>query len=155
MRSAMPDRIYRGRTPHTWLDHFLAHPWEIAISLWSAFIGAATLITTLLRSDTTASSSVAQLPNVLIYALAAMLVGGAAQTLRGLFNDDPDMMIGFAHERVGLVLVGTAWLVYAVAVIAAFPDAISSWTSGLTLAAASALRLAATLRDERTLRGRP
>ncbi len=151
----MPNRIYRERQPPTMLDHVLSHPWELSIAAWSALIGAATIVTTLAQSDTTASSSVAELPDLLIYALAGMLVAGGAQTIRGLFDNDSDLMVGFAHERVGLVLIGTAWLVYAVAVIAAFPGAISSWTSGLALAAAAALRLVATLRDESALRGHP
>lgn len=148
----MPERIYSGGGhPPTVLDRILAHPWELVIAGWSAFVGAATALSHLLGAY--ASPSVNQLPILLIIALAAMLVAGGLQTARGVFNNDPDLMVGYRHERVGLVLIGTAWTIYAVAVLVAFPGSISSWSSGLALGLGAAIRLWASLCEESRMRG--
>ena len=151
MRSDMPNRIYRGSHPPTFGDHLLAHPWELLIALLSVVLGASSLIATVVGSHT--SPSVDRLPDPLVIALAAMLVVGGAWTARGLFDNSTDLMIGYRHERFGLMLIGTGWSIYAVTVFAAYPGSVNSWALGATLGVGSVLRLAATERELRKMRG--
>ncbi|WP_346007304.1 hypothetical protein [Janibacter terrae] len=147
----MPNRIYRGSHPPSVLDHMLAHPWELLIALLSVALGASSLAATVAGSRT--SPSVDRLPDPLVVALAIMLIVGGAWTARGLFDNSTDLMVGYAHERFGLVLIGTAWSIYAVTVFVAFPGSVNSWALGAALGIGSALRLAATERELRKMRG--
>lgn len=147
----MPNRIYRGNHPPTLLDHVLSHPWELAVSALSVTVGAMSMLATIAGKAT--SPSVDQLPDILVVALAAMLIVGGAWTARGLFDNDTDLMVGYRHERTGLVFTGTAWSIYACTVFAAFPGSVNSWSLGAALGIGSALRVAATERELRKMRG--
>src|SRR5438128_8828073 len=98
----MPLHTYStDRRPPTNWDHFLAHPYSLCISGWQILAGASVLLTTLFH--VTVSPSLARLPETLLAAIGILLVVGGASTIKGLLNDDDDLMVGWRVERTGLV----------------------------------------------------
>ena len=139
------------RPPTNW-DHFLAHPYSMGISGWQVLAGAGVLISTL--TNIRVSQSLNRLPESLLAAVGALLVVGGVSIIRGLLNDDDDLMVGWRTERTGLVLSATAWIAYAVTILAAFPESVLTWTSGFMLAAAHLVRFRATRLEEKRVRAR-
>lgn len=140
------------RRPPTNMDHLLAHPYSLSICAWQIIAGIATIVSTL--SGFNLSLSMQRLPQALLVAVGALLVVGGISVIRGLLNDDDDLMVGWRTERTGLVLSATAWGAYALTVMAAFPFSILSWTSGLTMALAHLIRFRATRLEEKRVRAR-
>lgn len=140
------------RRPPTNEDHILAHPYALAICGWQVLGGVAVLITMFTRGSL--SPSLARLSPVLLAIVAVLLVVGGASVIRGLLNDDNDLMVGWRIERTGLVLSIAAWLAYTAAIFGANPGAILTWVLGLFLAGAHAFRLRATRKEEKRIRRR-
>jgi len=140
------------RRPPTNADHIYAHPYSIGISAWQILAGSGVLLSTL--SGMRLSPSLDRLPEALLAAVGALLVVGGVSVIRGLLNDDDDLMVGWRTERTGLVLSATAWLAYAVTVFLVSPSAVLSWTSALMLGAAHLIRFRATRLEEKRVRAR-
>lgn len=139
------------RPPTNW-DHLLAHPYSILISGWQILAGTAALASTLLNFRL--SPSLARLPETLLAVIGGLLVLGGLSIIRGLLDDDDDLMVGWRTERTGLVLSATAWAAYAATILFAFPTSILTWTSGLMLAGAHLIRFRATRLEEKRVRAR-
>jgi hypothetical protein len=139
------------RPPTTW-DHFLAHPYSIGISGWQVLAGAGLLLSTL--ADISLSPSLDELPDFLLASVGALLIIGGIGVIRGLLDDDDDLMVGWRIERTGLLLSATAWAAYATSILVAFPLSILGWTSGFVLAASHLIRFRATRLEERRVRAR-
>lgn len=140
------------RRPPSNVDHLYAHPYAIVLALWQIVGGLLTMLTTL--THLTVSQSVERMAQPLIAALAVLLVAGGAQTIRGLLNDDDDLMQGWKIERTGLILSAAAWGAYAVTILFAFPSSILTWSFALGIAVANAIRCRATVVEERRTRDR-
>lgn len=140
------------RRPPTNLDHLLAHPYSLMISAWQVLAGAVVVAATLF--DIRVSQSVQRLPEWLMIAVAALLMVGGISVIRGLLNDDDDLMAGWRTERTGLVLSATAWSAYSITLAISFPGSLLSWSSGFALALAHLIRLRATVLEERRVRRR-
>lgn len=149
----MPLRGYStDHRPPTVLDHMLAHPYAMAVSSWQVLAGGLSLLVTLF--DFSVSQSVQRLPEPIIAALGTLLVIGGLQTIRGLLDDDDDLMQGWKIERTGLVISMAAWLGYLVTILGAFPGGVMTWTLCILMVAANWLRYVATRREERRHRAR-
>lgn len=140
------------RRPPTNLDHLLAHPYSLWISAWQVLAGSVVVAATLF--DISVSQSVQRLPQWLMAAIACLLIVGGASVIRGLLNDDDDLMVGWRIERTGLVLSATAWATYSIVLAVTFPGSLLAWTSGLALTFAHLFRLRATILEERRVRRR-
>ena len=138
--------------PPTNADHLLAHPYSIALSAWQILGGAATLASTLWDFQT--SQSLQRLPQAMLAVVGALLIFGGIFVIRGLLNDDSDLMAGWRTERTGLVFSATAWGAYSITIIVAFPGSILTWSLGLTFAIANLTRLRATQLEEKRVRAR-
>lgn len=137
------------RPPTNW-DHVLAHPYSISISAWQILGGAFLVAATFWQIS--ASQSVQRLPEWLVGAIGGLLVVGGISIIRGLLNDNDDLMVGWKIERTGLVLSATAWAAYAATIMFAFPGSVLAWTSGVALMLAHLIRYRATVLEERRVR---
>ena len=147
----MPRRRYHPRVPPTRLDHLLAHPYEIVL----AAVGLAASAGILAAKATpmfAVSESVAALNGLVAWILGILGIPGHALIIRGLFDDHPDLMVGWRRERYGLVLAGSSWLLYASGVAWVHPHPTVSYGFAGGIVAAMALRLAATYAEERNTR---
>lgn len=140
------------RRPPTNRDHMYAHPYAMGLACWQILGGSLSLLATLFNLNV--SQSVQRMPEPLIASLGALLVVGGTQTMRGLFNDDDDLMCGWRIERTGLILSAVAWAAYTIAIVASFPAGVLSWTLGLVFAAVNVIRYRATVLEERRTRAR-
>lgn len=149
----MPQRLYHARRePPSLLDHVLAHPLEVPLAVFQLTVGSLGVLAAL-SEQVSISPTIDTLPWFLGVAMCALLVVGGGLTLGGVFNDDDDnLMVGWGMERLGLVLAGTGWVVYAGVVLATHPESVPAWAFGLVLTAGYALRVWATFREERRLR---
>jgi hypothetical protein len=138
--------------PPSNLDHLLAHPYALIIAIWQILAGGASLLSTLF--DVRISQAMSTLPESLLAAVGVLLILGGVLIIRGLLNDDDDLMVGWRMERTGLVLSATAWVAYAVTILSAFPESVLSWTSSVSLAASHIIRFAATHVEVRCVRAR-
>jgi protein-S-isoprenylcysteine O-methyltransferase Ste14 len=145
----MPLRGYStDNRPPTVLDHLLAHPYSIMFAVWQVIAGALAVLTTLF--DFTVSSSMERLSQPLIAATGILFAVGGVQVVRGLLDDDDDLMQGWKIERTGLVLTIAAWLAFFVTIVWSFPGSVLTWLLCLLVGAgAPSLRLWATRREER------
>ena len=139
------------RRPPTNVDHLYAHPYAFGICVFQIVAGALSLLMTL--TNLNASQSVQRLPQSLIAVLGVLLLLGGTQIIRGLLNDDDDLMQGWKIERTGLILSAAAWFAYFVTVIFAFPASVMSWSLILLLGIAHCVRYRATVLQERRFRG--
>lgn len=137
------------RRPPTNLDHMLAHPYAIGLAAWQILAGALVMLS-LLTEWRMVSSAMTMQPT-LVVALAATLVVGGVNVIRGLLDDSDDLRRGFRVERGGLILSGSGWLAYATAVLIANPGAALSWSMSLIFTCAIALRGAAGWLEERRI----
>ena len=140
------------RRPPTNADHLLAHPYSFLICAWQIIAGAGVLVSTL--TPVRLSQSLDRLPEVLLASIGALLIVGGLSVIRGLLDDSDDLMAGWRTERSGLVLSATAWIAYVATILAAFPQSVLSWTSGLALASAHLIRFRATRLEEKRVRAR-
>lgn len=147
----MPLRVYTTtERPLRLRHHICAHAWEIPLTIAGALIGAAVLVMTLLGRAP--SSTLAKLPAALVVTLGALLIAGAIHIVIGLTDKSEDLMRGWIEERTGLVLFGTAWLIYSGAVLALSVGALVPAALGLGFFVACAVRLRATYQDEKDTR---
>ena len=147
----MPRRIYHPRQPPTLLDHLLAHAYEIPLALVGLAASAGILaaeVTPLFA----VSESVAALHGLVAWTIGILGIPGHALIIRGLLDDHPDLMVGWRRERYGLVLAGSAWLLYACGVAWVHPQAAVSYGFAGGIVTAMAFRLAATYAEERNTR---
>lgn len=140
------------RRPPSNMDHLLAHPYSIGISLLQIVAGLVIIVAATLSLRV--SSSIQRLPEVLLFILAALLLAGGVGIIRGLLDDSDELMVGWKIERTGLVLSTTAWLVFGVTISAAFPGAVLAWIWCFVLGICHPIRFAATILEERRIRRR-
>src|SRR5690349_669392 len=103
------------RRPPTNLDHMLAHPYALAVAAWQVFAGG--LVLTALIFQVQLTTSAMRLPRVILFALCIVLIWGAVNVIRGLFDDSNDLRKGFRVERGGLILSGAGWTAYGASVL--------------------------------------
>lgn len=150
----MPLHQYSSdRRPPTNWDHFLAHPYSLVLSAWQVLAGGL-ILAMMTWSAFSVSQSLNRLPQPLLAAISVLIVVGGVSTMRGLLNDDDDLMVGWRTERTGLLLSATAWIVYTVTIVWSFPASVMTWTLTLALGAANLIRFRATQREERRTRAR-
>lgn len=135
------------RRPPTNLDHLRAHPYAIAIAAWQILIGGLVLVGLVFNFHMTTSAM--RLPRAVVFALALVLIFGAINVMRGLFDDSNDLRKGFRIERGGLILSGAGWTSFGLSVLIANPGAVPTWSMGVLFSAAMALRIDAGRREER------
>jgi hypothetical protein len=147
----MPLRSYHSqRNPPSFVDHTLAHPWEVLCAAFAIINGALGMVSLSFNGETfTAAADT--LPSWTAGLMCIALAVGGMFVLAGIYDEHDDLMVGYVRERLGLFVSGTAWIVYAAVAGFAFPLFLG-WRFGILLAAASALRLFATYREERRLR---
>ena len=147
----MPRRIYHPRVPPTNLDHLLAHPFEIPLAVVGFAASAG-----ILAAETTpmfdVSASVAALHGLVAWTIGVLGIPGHVLILHGLLDDNPDLMVGWRRERYGLILAGSAWLLYACGVAWVHPQAAVSYGFAAGIVTAMGVRLAATYYEERSTR---
>ena len=147
----MPRRIYHPRIPPTKLDHLLAHPYEIPLAVVGLAASAG-----ILAAETTplfdVSASVAALHGLVAWTIGVLGIPGHVLILRGLLDDNPDLMVGWRRERYGLILAASAWLLYACGVAWVHPQAAVSYGFAAGIVTAMGVRLAATYYEERSTR---
>ena len=147
----MPRRIYHPRIPPTKLDHLLAHPYEIPLAAVGLAASAG-----ILAAETTplfdVSASVAALHGLVAWTIGVLGIPGHVLILRGLLDDNPDLMVGWRRERYGLILAASAWLLYACGVAWVHPQAAVSYGFAAGIVTAMGVRLAATYYEERSTR---
>ncbi|GAB3889239.1 hypothetical protein [Terrabacter terrigena] len=150
----MPLRGYStDNRPPTVLDHLLAHPYAITFAVWQVIAGALAVLTTLFSF--TVSQAIERLPQPLVAATGILFALGGIQIVRGLLDDDDDLMQGWKIERTGLVLTIAAWLAFFIAIVWSFPSSVLTWLLCLLVGAgAPSLRLWATRREEKRVRAR-
>ena len=134
------------RRPPTNLDHMRAHPYSLAIAAWQILIGGLVLVALVFNFQITTSAM--RLPRAVLFALALVLLLGAVNVMRGLFDDSNDLRKGFRIERGGLILSGAAWTAFSVSVFIGNPGAVPTWSMGVLFSAAMALRIDAGRREE-------
>lgn len=134
------------RRPPTNLDHMRAHPYAIAIAAWQIVVGSLVLVALVFNFQLTTSAM--RLPRAVLFALALVLILGAINVMRGLFDDSNDLRKGFRIERGGLILSGAGWTSFSVSVLIANPGAVPTWSMGVLFSAAMALRIDAGRREE-------
>ncbi len=147
----MPYRRYHPRVPPTAADHWLAHPYELALAV-VGLASALLILTGEVIASITVSPSVDAMHGLVAWGVGLLGVPGHALIIRGLLDNSDDLMDGWRAERTGLILSGSAWLIYTIAVAWNFPDSVVSWGFGLGLTVGNTLRLAATWREERETR---
>lgn len=149
----MPLRAYHhsSRNPPTALDHLLAHPYGIGVAVFQ-IVGGIAQLTTLAFPGITVSRSLDQMANGLVVILCSLLIIGGVLVILGIFDNDEDLMRGFRRERTGLILSGTAWVIFSIAIFVAFPSSVLTWAFGLVPFGGAALRVWATFLEERYLR---
>lgn len=140
------------RRPPTNVDHILAHPYSMGIAFWQIFAGLTVLLT--IVTDLSVSESLDSLPDIVMASVGVLLLVGGASVIRGLLNDDDDLMVGWRIERFGLILSATGWAAYAVTQLAAMPDHVLSWTSALVFTVSHLTRYRATRLEEKRVRAR-
>lgn len=134
------------RRPPTNLDHMRAHPYSLAIAAWQIVVGGLVLVALVFNFQITTSAM--RLPRAVLFALALVLLLGAVNVMRGLFDDSNDLRKGFRIERGGLILSGAGWTSFSLSVLIANPGAVPTWSMGLLFSAAMALRIDAGRREE-------
>lgn len=147
----MPRRRYRPRVPPTRLDHLLAHPYEIVLTA-VGLASSAAILAAEITPMFAVPESVAALNGLVAWIIGILGIPGHALIIRGLLDDHPDLMVGWRRERYGLVLAGSAWLLYACGVAWVHPQAAVSYGFAGGIVTAMALRLAATYAEERNTR---
>src|SRR5690349_18640138 len=104
----MPLRGYStDNKPPTVLDHLLAHPYAFTFGGWQMLAGVAAVMVTLF--DFTVSQALERLPQPLVAATGVLFAVGGLQIIRGLLDDDDDLMQGWKIERTGLIFTMAAW----------------------------------------------
>ena len=151
MRSAMPNRTYRGRTPPTALDHFYAHPFETLISLGTLLAGLV-IAAVELGAPVTVSPTLNALPAVVSWLVALTAIGGNALVLAGIFDNGADLHRGWRLERLGIVGVVTCWLTYSTAVASLFHESVISYGLPALVGAAYLTRFVATVKEDQAAR---
>lgn len=148
----MPTHGYRTDThPPTFLDHLLAHCFELTISAW-AMLGGVAAIFSAFNDQVSVSPSLDELPNIIAAAAGTLLLAGGGGIAHGLFDDSDDLMVGFRRERMGLVLSIGGWLSYGVCIAALSIGSALSWTLCIFMTVACGLRLVAIRRSEHRIR---
>lgn len=137
------------RRPPTNLDHMRAHPYSLAIAAWQILIGGLVLVALVFNFHITTSAM--RLPRTVLFALALVLILGAINVMRGLFDDSNDLRKGFRVERGGLILSGAAWTSFSISVLIANPGAVPTWSMGVLFSIAMALRIDAGRREEKRI----
>jgi protein-S-isoprenylcysteine O-methyltransferase Ste14 len=134
------------RRPPTNLDHMRAHPYALAVAAWQILVGGLVLVALVFNFHFT--SSAMRLPRGPLFALCLVLILGAINVMRGLFDDSNDLRKGFRIERGGLILSGAGWTSFSVAVFIGAPGAVPTWSMGVLFSIAMALRIDAGIREE-------
>jgi hypothetical protein len=131
----------------------LAHPYAMSIGTFQVCAGTLALLVTLF--DFSVSQSIERLPQPLVAATGILFALGGVQTIRGLLDDDDDLMQGWKIERTGLILSGAAWFVFALAIVTSFPRGVLTWLFCFLVGCGGhGLRYWATIREERRVRAR-
>lgn len=147
----MPDRVFHPlHDPPTVLDRFLAHGPSVIISIWSAVMGVALLVSAV--TGIQVSPSIFEFPKLVTIGVGVSgFLGGlvaALNLLRPLRRVD----LSWAIEQSGWWLAGAAWACYGVAVLWSFPASVIAWGTSLALALCAATRIIVLYLIERTVR---
>lgn len=156
----MPMRVYHRstRTPPRAIDHLLAHPFEIVIATFGVFIGVCLMISQGLDISTgdhgwfVVNPELERIDDWLAAAYGAALVAGSSLVLHGLFDDNDDLMIGWARERMGLVIAAGGWASISATIVMLQPNRMFAWGLSLSVAASCLVRYVATRIEERRTR---
>lgn len=140
------------RRPPSNLDHLYAHPYSIGISALQTVACVIIVVSTVL--DVQVSQAMARLPEGLLFILSALLLVGGGAIIRGLLDDSDDLMVGWKIERTGLILSGTAWIVFGYTIWASFHAAVLAWLWCGVLGVCHAIRYRATVLEEKRVRER-
>lgn len=132
--------------PPTNLDHLLAHPYAIGLSVWQALVGLGVITAAITGHQLSESES--YLHPAFLAAIGAFLIYGGVGVIRGLLNDDDDLRVGFRIERGGLILTASAWLAFAVALASTNPSGVYAYSFGATVTGVCLFRLWAGKREE-------
>jgi hypothetical protein len=148
----MPTHGYTStRVPPTFLDHLLAHCFEIGLSTWAMVAGGAAILASF-SDERSVSQSLDQLPTWLTVMFGTLLLIGGGCIIRGLFDDHDDLRIGWRWEQAGLGMTGFAWAAFGVAIHHLSPTAFLTISLCFTVFLMSALRFIATVISERNMR---
>lgn len=137
----------RAATKDPYAGSLVLNPFEIAIGILSVLIGVAFLLSGL---HYTPRSAILILPDWLILAWAALLLGGGLAMIVGVTWRGTSGT-GRAVERAGLALVISAWLTYAISIASISWHLWLGAAFGLTFSISCALRIVALNRVDRAL----
>ncbi|HET7399730.1 MAG TPA: hypothetical protein VFJ94_14530 [Intrasporangium sp.] len=138
------------RRPPSLMDHVFAHPFELTLATWCGLAGAMLAASTI--TGVQVSPTLDRLPWWLSVMVGALLVVGGICQVWGLFDDSDDIAVGWKIERVGLILSGSAWSSYTLAIVYLIPGAVLSWSLGLAILTMLGLRFTATVKEEQRIR---
>lgn len=137
--------------PPTWWDHIFAHPFELTLAAGGGLGGVFAIIASISQSATV-SPSLDDLPELLAAAIGLLLILGGIGIIRGLFDDSPNLMVGWTYERGGMVLAGGGWAAYGFSIFGSRPAAVLSWGIPLLVVTSLALRFEAIRRRKHRMR---
>lgn len=156
----MPLRVYNrsARKPPTLLDHGLAHPFEIVIAVFGCFIGLCLTIAQMLdifglgHHWFVVNPELEMIDDHLALAYGLALTVGSVFMLNGLLDDKDDLMIGWARERMGLLIATGGWSSIAFTIVTLQHNRVFAWGLSLSVAVGCMVRFAATRIEERRTR---
>ena len=148
----MPTHVYHpSRTPATWYDRILVHPFDNAVALLGTIFGLVMLMA-LTRYGFNPSASMMRLPAWVATAVALGCAAGGPLALIGLHWVGETVSKGWALERVGWLLTAGGLGGYAIAVAWNFPGSLYSWLVPAILALGAILRFISLVLIERNTR---
>lgn len=148
----MPTHVYHpSRTPASWYDRILVHPFDNGVATLTAIFGLVMLVA-LSRQGFNPSTSMMRLPVPGATAVALGCAAGGPLALIGLHWTGETVSKGWALERFGWLLVTGGLGGYAIAVAWNFPGSLYSWLVPAILAACALLRFISLVLIERNTR---
>lgn len=148
----MPTHVYHpSRTPATWYDRVLVHPFDNAVAILASIFGFS-LLAALTHYGFSPSASMMRLPAWVAVAVAAGCAVGGPLSLIGLHWTGETVSRGWGIERIGWLLVTGGLAGYAIAVGWNFPGSLYSWLVPTILALGAILRFISLVLIERNTR---
>lgn len=148
----MPTHVYHPtRTPPTWWDRILVHPFDNVMGALSTIFGVVMLVA-LTRYGFNPSPSLMRLPAWLVTAVAIACTLGGPMALVGLHWSGETVSRGWSIERVGWLLVAGGLSGYTLSVAYNFPGSLFSWLVPALIAVGAFLRFISLVLIERNTR---
>lgn len=112
----MASHLYVPTEPVTLRRRFLAHSVEVSVAAASATSGLIIAATAHRFHITNPASSLAMLPTILVYGIAAFIATGGVLALYGLLVRRENIRRELNIEQMGWLLLGVGWAAYMLSV---------------------------------------